>query len=1683
MDTEKKRTNYPRKIARIVLKSILFIFLFIVLVFLLLLTPPVQRFLTGKVENYLTNKLKTRVEIGSISFGLSGRINLENVYIEDRTKDTLVSGGSIKAHINFLKLLSNEVEVKDLELQNITAKIKRILPDTTFNYQFIMDAFTSEQSKAPDTAASAPLKLNISDIALDNINLTYKDVITGNDMFAHIGTATATIDTLDPYTQHFVIPTVIARNVQARLRQTKPLVTSEPLSKDIADAATPVAMKLTLGSIDLNKIDIDYANDVSAFYTTLNIGQLKTTQKLIDLQNNRIYLDQVALNHSKIAVRMGKTQAAKVVAKEAKQEIAAQKQAGWDFRIAHLQLDNNSLQFDNDNMPRQAYGVDYNHILGDSLTLYADRFVMNTDSVGLNITKGKVHEKSGLKIDALQGDILYASNQTYIKDLYIKTPGSEIKKGFAMQYASLDALTKSPANTNLDIELVDTRIQVKDILAFAPQLRSNPALAHPNDTWYVNIVANGTLNRLFFKSLKFEGLRNTQINAQGTLAGLMTPAQAGGNFTIYRFHTTQTDMALFTGGQRLSNAQLNLPEEFDISGNIIGNAGSLNTNLNLVTSMGSVGLRGKFSNLTDPNKITYVAALHTNNLRLGTILRQPAQIGNLSGSFTVNGRGASPKNINTRFTGNIASVGYNQYQYHNIRLDGSLKGTSFSVHADAKDPNAALDLTASGNFSNNPSFKVNGMIDSVKTLPLHLTTQPLVFRGKIDATVSNISADNIDADVLITKALFVSGNDRLPLDTVQLLSGHNEAGNYIQFRSDIANVNVSGQYRISDLGNIIQNTIQPYFSVKPAATAATPAPYNFNFDADVVYSPILSSFMPGLTTMEPLHASGNFVSGGQMNAVLTSKHILYNGTDIADLNLTANTADSGLRVSGNIAHIKSGGSLDIYNTRLNAVALNNVINFNMGIDDQNSRNKYYLSGVLTQPTTGTYALKLNPDSLMLNYQRWTVTPDNLITITPNSVTANNFVLQQGAQKLSINSLAGNDQPLEVSFNSFRLATITGFVKSDSLLIDGLMNGNVTLRNLMTQPVFTSDLTINDLSLRQDTLGNVNVKVSSGSNNRYLTNVTLTGRGNDLALTGSFAPTANDIDLDLNLDVRALQLHTMEGALASAITNASGAVNGKVRIAGTASKPAVKGDLNFDKASFALTMLGSQFRIDKEKIAVSENGFVFDNFTIRDSANNALNIDGTIGTTNFINYDFNLDVDARNFQAMNSTKKQNKLYYGKLVISSNIHIAGTEMKPVVDGSLTVNDGTLLNIVIPQAEPGVQEREGIVQFVDMDAPENDSLFLAADSLNRTNVLGMDVAVNIEIKKEAAFNVIVDEANGDFLNVRGEAVLSAGIDPSGKITMVGNYTLEEGSYQISFNFLQRRFLIQKGSTITWTGEPTTALVNVTAVYVANTAPLDLVADQISAPTPAIRNTYLQKLPFEVHLNLTGELMKPVIAFDIILPEDKNYGVSNDIVTSVQSRLGQIRQDEGEINKQVFALLLLGRFVGDNPFQSSGGGGFDAGSYARQSVSRLLTEQLNTLASGLINGVDLNFDVASSDDYTTGERRDRTDLNVGLSKRLLNDRLKITVGSNFQLEGPQNSNQQNNNIAGNIAADYQISKDGRYLLRFYRRNQYEGVVDGYIIETGLGFILSVDYNKFSQVLHRKRQRVTNTATTTGTN
>jgi hypothetical protein len=170
---------------------------------------------------------------------------------------------------------------------------------------------------------------------------------------------------------------------------------------------------------------------------------------------------------------------------------------------------------------------------------------------------------------------------------------------------------------------------------------------------------------------------------------------------------------------------------------------------------------------------------------------------------------------------------------------------------------------------------------------------------------------------------------------------------------------------------------------------------------------------------------------------------------------------------------------------------------------------------------------------------------------------------------------------------------------------------------------------------------------------------------------------------------------------------------------------------------------------------------------------------------------------------------------------------------------------------------------------------------------------------------------------------------------------------------------------------------------------------------------------------------------------------------------------------------LLVLNQFIPEDPLASDGGGGsgdFGMSNMARQSVSKILSQQLNNLAGNLIKGVDLNFDVESRDDYSTGSAQETTNLKVGASKKLFNERLSVSVGSNVMLEGENQANPSS--LVGDISIEYKLTKDGRYRVRVYQRNDNTTVIEGQVIETGVAFALIMDYDEFREIFHRAKSQ-----------
>ena len=534
------------------------------------------------------------------------------------------------------------------------------------------------------------------------------------------------------------------------------------------------------------------------------------------------------------------------------------------------------------------------------------------------------------------------------------------------------------------------------------------------------------------------------------------------------------------------------------------------------------------------------------------------------------------------------------------------------------------------------------------------------------------------------------------------------------------------------------------------------------------------------------------------------------------------------------------------------------------------------------------------------------------------------------------------------------------------------------------------------------------------------------------------------------------------------------MHGDITMSGKFADPTWKGTLNFDTTKFTLAQLGTAFKIDNQKIVLDYPAVTFNNFTIRDSLDHALKIDGTVSTNKTKSYDVNLAINAKDFIVLNAPKAINTELYGYAVADVDIKVTGNSVSPNIDGSIAIKDQSNITIIIPERSYSKDEGKTIVRFIDRDTFDINPPVIpfVEEKIPRSNFAQfLNYNLNIEMQKNATLTIIIDPVTGDEIKVRGDALLNAGVDPGGHLVLAGIYELDNGHYLFNYQFLQRKFILERGSIISFAGEPMRAMMNITATYTVNTSARDLLGNEVGSVNPQLANSFNQKIPFKVKLYISGELSKPTIKFDIQLPEE-NAVINSDLRTTIENKLAQIRGDESATNKQVFSLLLLGRFVGEQSSDFFKGNGDDFSDIARQSVSRFLSSALNEIAGNLLKGVDIDLNLNTYRDYNNGGNSQRTDLNVALSKTFLDDRLTISVGKNFGVQGQDAASKANSNFIPDITIGYKLTKDGKYLLKAYRKNQFEVVLDGYVVETGVGFVVTLDYDKFNELFVRKKKK-----------
>jgi translocation and assembly module TamB len=1096
MKISEKAKKIVRRILRITLTTVLVILGIILLILVLIQTGPVQDYGRGKIEAYLEKKLQTKVRIGNLYIDFPARIIIKNIYLEDRSRDTLISGGRIEVDISMFRLFHKEIRINNLELDNVTLKVKRLMPDSFFNFQFIPDAFSTTAPQPVKKDTGAGFQFIIGDIRLHQIHATYHDDATGNDMYVSLGDFKTKLKTFDPAHQDYAIPDISLSDISGSIRQYNPILLLKHAADTISERnknSEPV--HLALGDIDFTRINLDYRNDAQNMDAVIRLGNFHTRADSIDLATLHIKLKQVSLNRTVATVKFDRLSAIKNK-KEVPVKDTIAHTGLWSVDLAAFTIDSTRLQYDDDNKAAIKKGMDYNHMNINHLSIHSSGLHADPSSYRAVISGISFDEKSGFVLKKLSAGLDYDTTGISLKNLVIQTNRSEIKNQTSIQYRSLNDMKKHPGDIKTNLEFDHARIAVKDVLIFVPSLE---ALLKDNQNAVLNFngKVTGQLKKLQIPYLEIGGVGNTSLAASGTINGLPDAKKAFYDISLSKFKTSRTDLFRLIPEKSFPE-NLRIPESISANGKFRGTVNSFFVQLHTETNNGMADVHGTL----DLNHKTYDLIADTRSLDLGYILKQDSLIGKITLNATAKGSGFDPKKMNSIFHVNLGEGEIKSYTYKGLLLDASLQNGNGKIQSSMKDPNLTYHLNAESAFAEKfPSLKLKLQLDTLNAQALHLMDS-LQLHLIVDADFKSTNPDALQGHMELSDLGITTGSQSLHTDSVLLLAQHTDTGQLIQLHSEAADIDWAGQYKLTQVTASFKHFINNYYQIKVSMPDST-EPEQWQMALRFRPSPIVLVAIPSLKGTDSLTGNIRYNSMKKnLNVLLHADKIQINQQVVHQFNLTADSKDSALLYNISVADVGQKG-FQLYRSSVYGALAHNKLSTTLLLKDKKAKNKYFLSGALSQVSHGVKFI-FNPDSLILDYQPWQMPSDNFIFYDSSGLIVRNFKLSRQDESITINSKDETTKsPLEVSFTDFKIKTLTQFAEQDSLLADGTIDGKAEVKNIFSKPLFTSDLTIDSLSIEKDTLGNLTIRVDNEQLNAYAAHIALKGHDNDVLVDGKY----------------------------------------------------------------------------------------------------------------------------------------------------------------------------------------------------------------------------------------------------------------------------------------------------------------------------------------------------------------------------------------------------------------------------------------------------------------------------------------------------------------------------------------------------------------------------------------------------
>lgn len=1272
-----------------------------------------------------------------------------------------------------------------------------------------------------------------------------------------------------------------------------------------------------------------------------------------------------------------------------------------------------------------------------NLTTEWEDFVINNQTVDAHITSLSFDAIKGYQIRTLDGIFHYDPDLISLNDFSLTTDDSSLEGDITLD-TSDGALDDFNTLVEVKAAFAKAEISTNDIRPFYNDIAPDVTLSIQGDL-------SGYLNDFRVPNLEVRGLGNSIIRGDVFFENLLDSKK----FRISGdYKSVQTNY--FDLKKLLPKPLETLPTEMTQLGTIRFAGKNSLTRATVVTEgvigtdLGTVNLDLAMTGLQDAENAGYEGTVMVDDFNLGKLLNDD-RLGKATFNLDVDGKGFIQETINTKLSGTIASIGYNDYDYKDITIFGNLKAPVFDGEVLIDDPNARGKFNGLVDISKEiNSYDLEAQIDYADLVSLNFINDSIsVLKGNVVVDMRGTGLENMYGRISFEDASYQNKNNTYSFKDFEITSKFDKKQvRTIAINStDIISGEVSGIYKFGEVVPLFKNAIGSLYTNYQPEILTENQFMDFEF---TIYNKIVDVFVPDLK-LEP-----ETIIRGSVVADDSEFKLTFKSPQIDAFGYMAEAIE--VRVDNKNPLFNTYVAADSINAGFYAVSDFNLINVTLKdtlfmrsefTGGKRNDDSFDFSLYHTINEEGNSVLGFKKSEIVFKDTPWFINEKN---DQNNSVIFdNNFkdidiktlVLSHKDELIDLKGQIRDStyKNIKANFKNVDLAKVTP--ELDSLNLGGRINGqlDVLQKNGAYLPV--TSLAISDFSVNETNLGQLDINVRG---NATLSKYEIESR---LAREGLKSFTANGtIDaagtipiIDMAVGLKDLDLSPFNPMGQGVIDRIRGLVSGNAKVEGDYRNPEINGNLTLKDAGLQIPYLNVDYDFRGiSNVVLRKQEFEFQAVQLEDIKYKTLGVlNGKISHKSFNDWKLDLGISASRIAVLDTEEDLESLYYGTAFLEGEAFIKGPTDNLVIDVFGETAKGTVFKIPIDDSET-----LGDNSYIKFLSPEEKEARINGEKIITEAVKGLSVNFDLDIDPDAEVEVVVDKTNGSTLRGRGVGTLLIQLDTNGKFIMNGDFIATEGVFNFRYGgIVTKDFILQQDANIRWDGDPAKAILDVSAIYRTQANPSTLLET----------STVNRKIPVNVIINLAGELLKPDITFDIEFP-----GAGSTVVSELEFLL----QDRNAKELNAISLVSQGAFLSSASVNT-----------ATAAVNNLLETTSSILSGILFNDDDSIFDVGV--DLVQAERDPTANIqSAGRVGVTLSTQITNRVLINGKVGVPTGGISESV-IVGDVEIDFLLNEDGTLRAKVFNRQtdiQFIGEIEGYT--QGVGLSYAVDFNTFKELLRK---------------